>query len=244
MKPIVFFDLETTGTVIGKDRIVEIGMMKIKGDERTDYHALINPGIQIPVEASDIHGITNEKVKDMPRLEDLAKEITAFIYDCDLGGFNSNMFDIPFLYNELYRCGCVIDLSTAKFVDVGVIFKRLNERTLSAAVKHYLGKEHEDAHGAMPDIEATYDVLVEMRKRHEELGKMSLEELSFFCNYDRQRLDISGKFDRDADGDYIFTFGQHRGEKAKKHKDFLNWMLGKDFLPDTKEIARKVYFQK
>jgi DNA polymerase III subunit epsilon len=240
MKPICFFDLETTGTVIGTDRIVEIAILKVSGEGQEKYHTRVNPEMEIPQGAIDVHGISNEDVQDKPTLKEIALDVKKFMSGCDVGGYNSNFFDIPLLYFEMNRVNIPIDFSTARFIDAGVIFKRMEARTLSAAVQFYLGREHEGAHGALSDTEATFEVVKEMRLRYPEIGEMGMSELSLYCNYDNPRADISGKFTIDEDGDYVFNFGKHKGEKAKNEQGFLQWMIGKDFLPDTKELALKL----
>lgn len=241
MKPICFFDLETTGTDKSNDRIIEIAIAKVLNDEIIDrFYSFINPGIAIPQAAIDVHGITDEQVKDAPKFNDLAPSILSFISDCDLGGYNSNSFDIPFLYIEMNRAGIPISLDGVRFFDACNIFKRMEERTLSAAHKFYLGVPHENAHSAMDDVLATINVFNRQRAHYPEIMEMDFDKLALFCNYDRPRCDISGNFQIDADGDHVLTFGKHRGRKAKEVKDYLLWMLGSDFLPDTKSIIKSI----
>lgn len=242
MKPICFFDLETTGTVVGQDRIVEIAIVKmgVEMKELGSFHQLINPEIPIPPRASEVHGITDDHVKDKPTLQELATEIKAFIEGYDLAGYNSNAFDIPLLYSEMNRVKHPLNLNGTRFYDAAVIFKRMEERTLSAAVKFFLDREHEGAHGALSDTRATVEVMKAMFDRYEALKGMSREELELFCSYDQPRADVQGKFTIDEDGDYVFTFSKHKGSKAKTEPGFLEWMLRNDFLPDTKDICRKL----
>jgi len=158
--PLVFLDLETTGINITTDRIVEIALLKVHPDGREEERQqLINPGIPIPPEASSIHGITDEAVKDAPSFKEVAKIYAKFIEGCDLAGFNSTRFDIPLLTEEFLRVGLDVDLKKHKFVDVQVIYHRMEKRTLSAAYKFYLLKDLENARSAMADPKATYEVL-------------------------------------------------------------------------------------
>lgn len=241
MKPIAFFDLETTGTDKMKDRIVEIAIVRLNGDgSKEQFHSLINPEMPIPAAASEVHGITDEKVADAPTLKTILPMITGKMEDADVGGYNSNMFDIPLLYVEMLRCGYTWNLDGVLFIDACNIFKRKEERTLSAAVKFYLDKDHEDAHGALADVLATIDVFKAQRNKYEDVGKLNRQELSLYCNYDNPRADLSGNFAVDANGDYILNFGKHKGKRAKDCTDYLLWMMGQDFMPDTKAIISKI----
>lgn len=240
MKPIVFFDLETTGVDKMNDRIVEIAMIKIGGGPEQRLHSLINPGIPIPAAASEVHGITDDMVKEAPTLKTMLPLIIGMIEGADLGGYNSNMFDIPMLYVELMRNGYVMNLDGTLFIDACTIFKRKEERTLTAAVKFYLDRDHEDAHGALADVEATIEVFKAQRTKYEDLQAMDRSKMALYCNYDNPRADLSGNFAFDTDGDYIMNFGKHKGRKAKDVKDYLSWMYGQDFMPDTKSIINKI----
>lgn len=239
VKPIAFFDLETTGVDKSKDRIVEIAIVRFDGGNRYELTTLINPEIPIPKEASEVHGITDQTVMGAPTLAQKAKLIHNVLSGCVLAGFNSNSFDIPLLVNELHRVGYELDLEGIEFLDVCNIFKRKEERTLTAAVKFYCGKEHEDAHGALADVNATIEVFEAMKGKYKDLPA-SLEELNLYCNYDNVRCDISGCFAIDKEGDYILNFGKHKGSKAKDCRSYLSWMQGQDFMPDTKKIISKI----
>lgn len=233
-------DFETTGVDIKNDRIVELCMVKVLEDgERIVKHSLINPTIPIPQAASDVHGITDDKVKDAPTFKQLSKGIYEFIRDCDIAGYNSNFFDVPLLYIELCRAGIEWDYSKCSFIDVCSIFKRKEERTLSAAVKFYLDKEHDDAHGAKADVLATIDVLGAQMKAYSDLPS-DIVGLSRYCNYDKDFCDIGGCFTKDENGNYILNFGKHKGKKAEDVKDYLQWMLNSDFLPDAKKIINTI----
>lgn len=241
MKPICFFDLETTGTDKMKDRIIEIAIIKMQDNRQIgSFHNYINPGMPIPPAATAVHGITDEKVAECQSFKDLALDILDFIDGCDLGGFNSNSFDIPMLYVELQRAGASIDLKDVHFIDVCNIFRRKEERTLAAAYKFYTGGSHDNAHNAMDDVVATLNVYEKQLERYPELSDLNREQLSVYCNYDKPRADLAGNFQIDTDGDYVFSFGKHKGLKAKRQPDYLMWMLGQDFLPDTKNIIKSL----
>lgn len=240
MKPICFFDLETTGTDRMNDRIVEIAMIEWDGSVKNKFHSYINPGMPIPAAATEVHGITDEMVSSCRTFKEIAEQVFDFIIGCDLGGFNSNSFDIPMLYIELNRAGFELDLKNINFIDACNIFKRKEERTLSSASLFYTGSAHDDAHSALNDVMATINVYNAQLERYPDLKEKTISELSLYCNYDRPRCDMSGNFQLDAEGDYILTFGKHKGQKAKKVKDYLLWMMGQDFLPDTKAIIQSI----
>ena len=240
LKPILFFDLETTGVDKTSDRIVEISMLKMFEDREHEIKtAKVNPGIAIPKAASEVHGITNEDVKDSPTFKQLSHGILSFMQGCDIAGFNSNSFDVPFLYSEFHRSGVVWDYTGINFIDVGNIFKRKNERTLSAAYKIYLGKELDNAHSAEADIIATMQVFKMQLLVHPDLP-VTARELAKYSNFDKDIIDLGGSFSKDADGDYIFNFGKHKGLKCKENLSYITWMLGQSFLPDAHKICKQL----
>ena len=176
-RPIAFFDLETTGVNLATDRIIEVAIIKILPDgTRQVKRKLINPGIPIPAETTAIHGITDEMVKDAPSFKQCGNELKQFIENCDMGGYNSNRFDIPILMEEFLRAGMEVDLSTRKMVDVQHIFYKMEPRTLTAAYKYYCDKELVDAHSAEADVNATIDVFMSQIERYPHLGN-SLESI-------------------------------------------------------------------
>lgn len=240
MRPICFFDLETTGTDKMNDRIVEIAIIEWDGGIKNRFHSYVNPGMPIPTAATEVHGITDEMVRSYPSFKDVAGDVFSFIVGCDLGGFNSNAFDIPMLYVELNRAGFELDLKNINFIDACNIFKRKEERTLSAANIFYTGLSHDNAHNAMDDVLATINVYNAQLERYPDLKEKTPTELSLYCNYDRPRCDLAGNFQLDSDGEYVFTFGKHKGHKAKNCPDYLLWMLRQDFLPDTKAIIQSL----
>ncbi len=242
-RPVVFFDLETTGTNTEKDRIVELCIVIIYHDRlhsRTITQR-VNPTIPIPKQASDIHGITDEMVKDCPTFKDIAPEIFEAIKGFDIVGYNSINFDIPMLYAELSRAGIVWDYTGVNFIDVCNIFKIKEARTLTAAVKFYLDEDHEDAHGAEADVAATIRVFERQVMKYG-LHEQTPEQLALMSNYDRPMLDLSGRFTLNANGDIVFTFGKHKDMLAKDNRSYLDWMLKGEFSEDTKRICRLILY--
>lgn len=245
--PLAFFDVETTGLDKEKDKIVEICILVLQDFDDPDpliYHQLINPGMPIPKSASDLHGITDADVLEMPHFGDVAQQIFAFMANCDICGFNSNFFDVPMLYFHFNRAGINWDYKAVNFIDIGQIFKIKEARTLSAAYKFYIGKDLEDAHNAKTDIKATVEVFAAQLKKYPDLPT-DRAALALYSNFNRPILDISGKFTIDADGEVIFNFGKHRGCKAANERGFLEWMLGPkaQFNEDTKKVARDLFFR-
>lgn len=240
MRPIIFIDIESTGLNRETDRIIELAYVRLNVDGTTDSKCKrFNPGIPIPEASTAVHGIKNEDVANEPPFSQFAKPIHSFIDGCDIAGFGSNSFDVPLIYFELLRAGINWDYNRSNFIDVGNIFKLEEPRTLTAAVKFYTGKEHSDAHGAMPDVLATYEVFKAQIERYPELPE-KVEELAVYSNYGNKILDLPGKFTYNETGDIIFNFGPKRGEKALDNIDFVNWMMMKDFAPDTQAICQQI----
>ena len=239
-KPVVTFDLETTGTEIEKCRIVEIAMVKVHPLGIKDYfHTLVNPGMPIPETATAVHKITDMMVQSSPWFEELAPEIMEFIKDCDLAGFNIIKFDVPVLYFELLRAGVTLDYTKIKMFDSFNIYRQQERRDLSSAVKFYCNREHVDAHSALADVEATIDVFDAQLKMYEDLP-VNPDELDIYCNNGKKRLDLSGKFAYNESGEIVFTFGQHIGKVAQLESKYLEWIANGTFNSDTRQIARKI----
>lgn len=240
-RPVVFVDIESTGTSTTDDKIVEISCIKLMPDAtRITKTYRLNPGIPIPEGASAVHGIKDEDVKDLPTFKQLSKGILEFITGCDLGGFKSNHFDFPLLYSEFCNAGLSWDYNLSNFIDVGNIFQIKEPRTLAAAVKFYCGRELEGAHGAEADIEGTIDVFLKQCEMYEDLPN-TMQELDLFSNYGNKRLDMAGKFVYDKDGKTIlFNFGKLKGQPANDY-GFLQWMVYKASFPyDTTKIAQQL----
>ncbi len=255
-KPIIFFDLETTGINIAKDRIVEISYIKAYpgGQEETDTIRL-NPTIPISEEASSIHGITNEDVKNCPPFSEIAKDIAKIFQGCDLAGYNSNNFDIPMLAEEFIRAEVDIDLQKNRFIDVKVIFHKMEQRTLSAAYAFYCNKELECAHSAQADTLATYEILKAQLDRYngmtsknakgEESEPFSndIDVLSRFSSHNKN-VDFAGRFVYDNKGRETINFGKYKGlpveDVLKKDPGYFGWIMNNDFPLYTKKILTNI----
>tara|TARA_Y100000768_G_scaffold75395_1_gene53216 strand:+ start:400 stop:1167 length:768 start_codon:yes stop_codon:yes gene_type:complete len=243
-KPICFFDLETTGTNPGKDRIVEIAVLKLDiNNQKKEMVWRVNPECPIPEEASSVHGITDEMVKDQPIFKQISKEIYNFIEGCDLGGYNIDKFDLPLLVEEFIRSG--IDVSSfvkVKTVDVQTIFFKKEPRDLSSALKFYCNKDHGNAHTALDDTIATYEVLLSQLDKYDDL-EPSVDFLSTLTRRNKN-IDFAGRIIEDDNGDAIFNFGKHKGKKVKevltKEKGYYSWMMNSDFPEYTKKVITQV----
>lgn len=242
--PVVFFDLETTGTNINSDRIVEISYLKIYPNGKEETKTIrINPGMHIPESATAIHGIHDEDVAHCPRFKEVAALIARDIEGCDLAGFNSNRFDIPVLAEEFLRADVDIDMSKRKFIDVQVIYHKLEQRTLSAAYKFYCNKNLEDAHTAEADTRATYEVLKAQLDRYPEELKNDMAFLSEYSNFNRN-VDFAGRMVYDDNGIEVFNFGKYKGisvaEVLRKDPGYYSWILQGDFTLNTKQMLTKI----
>lgn len=254
--PVVFLDLETTGMNIATDRIVEIAFLKVNIDGSEEEKQLrINPEIPIPREVSEIHGIYDDDVKDAPTFRQVAKTLAKFIEGCDLGGFNSNRFDIPLLAEEFLRADVDIDLKKHKFIDVQAIFHKMEKRTLAAAYKFYCNTDLVDAHSAMADTRATYEVLKAQLDVYKDAvyddGKgvktvpivNDVEKLSEFSSYDRN-VDFVGRIVYDDNGVEVFNFGKNKGVPVEKvfreQPGYYGWMMDSEFPLYTKKVLTKL----
>ena len=241
--PIVFFDLETTGVNINTDRIVEICYLKVHPNGNEESKTLrINPEMHIPEESSAIHGIYDADVADCPTFRMVAKNIARDIEGCDLAGFNPNRFDIPLLAEEFLRADVDIDMTKRKFIDVQVIFHKMEQRTLSAAYKFYCGRTLEDAHTAEADTRATYEVLMAQLDRYPELQN-DMAFLAEISSYNRN-VDFAGRMVYDDKGVEIFNFGKYKGESVsevlKRDPGYYSWILNSDFTLNTKAVLTKI----
>ena len=246
-KPICFFDLETTGIDIIKDRIVEISILKVYPNGNKESKTwLVNPTIPIPKAASDVHGITDERVAGEPTFKELAKQIHNMIKDSDLAGYNSDRFDIPLLAEEMLRAEVDFDLGNRVSVDVQTIFHKMEQRTLSAAYKFYCGKDLIDAHTASADTNATYEILKAQLDRYDNLEN-NIKKLSEFT-YRKQIADFAGFIGYNDKGEEIFTFGKHKGKRVEDIFDeepgYFGWLLGADFPLYTKKILTAIKLRK
>lgn len=242
--PIVFFDLETTGININSDRIVEICYLKVHPNGNEEAKTLrINPEMPIPESSSAIHGIYDADVVDCPTFKEVARNIAHDIEGCDLAGFNSNRFDVPVLAEEFLRAGVDIDMTKRKFVDVQVIFHKMEQRTLSAAYKFYCERDLEDAHTAEADTRATYEVLQSQLDRYGEELKNDIAFLADYSSFNKN-VDFAGRMVYDEKGVEIFNFGKYKGQSVsevlKKDSGYYSWIQNSDFTLNTKAMLTKI----
>ena len=253
--PLIIFDLETTGTNIVQDRIVEISTIKISVNNETEVKTMrINPEMPIPAESSMIHGIYDQDVKDCPTFRQLAKSMSEYFKGCDLGGFNVLKFDIPLLVEEFLRHDIPFDTSKRKIVDAQRIFHLMEKRTLTAAYKFYCGKELDGAHGAEADTLATYEVLKSQIERYDKqevvdalgkkIGKIendmgALSEIS-----QSNAVDLANRLVKNQNGEVVFNFGKHKGKSVievfQKEPGYYDWMMRGDFALDTKRRLTQI----
>lgn len=255
-KPVVFLDLETTGINIVTDRIVEIALLKINVDNSEEEKQMrINPEMPIPLESSMIHGIYDEDVRNSPTFREVAKTFVKFLEGCDLGGFNSNRFDIPLLAEEFMRAEVDIDFKKHKFVDVQAIFHKMEKRTLVAAYKFYCNQDLVDAHSAMADTKATYEVLkaqldmyngveYEDQKGIKTVPVVNdIQKLSEFSSYDRN-VDFVGRIIYDENGVEVFNFGKNKGIPVEKvlneQLGYFGWIMNSEFPLYTKKVLTQL----
>lgn len=242
-RPIVFIDLETTGINITSDRIVEIAIIKILPDKtKLVKHKLLNPQMPIPKSSIEIHGITDDKVKNAPSFKEVANELKQFIDNADLSGYNSNRFDIPLLMEEFLRAGIQIDMSNRRMLDVQTIFHMMEKRTLEAAYKFYCEKDLVEAHSAEADASATWEILEAQLKRYETLGN-SVETVLKFTGEEKY-VDFARRFVME-NGVEVFNFGKHKGrsvvEVLKAEPQYYDWMMRGDFPLHTKQKLTEIF---
>ena len=243
-KPLCVFDLETTGLDISKDRIVQIAIVKINpSGNKEELNLIINPQMTISDENAAIHGITNDMVKDAETFKEAAIKIMEFIGDSDLAGYNSNKFDIPVLAEEFLRAEIEFDLSSKKCIDVQNIFHKMEQRTLIAAYKFYCSKELKNAHNAMADTIATWEVLESQLEKYKDLEPNAQFLSEFSRNSAHQTLDFAGRLAVNNEGEAIYNFGKHKGKTIKNvsvlEPGYYGWMLEANFPRYTKKILMR-----
>lgn len=246
-KPLCIFDLETTGTNVSKDRIVEICILKVNPDaSRESKTWLVNPEMPIPKEASAVHGISDNDVKNAPTFREIAPKIMDMIQGADLGGFNSNRFDVPLLAEELLRAGVDFDLNKIKLVDAQVIFHKMEPRNLSAAYRFYCDKDLEGAHSAEADTLATFEVLDAQVGKYDELPK-DMNGLSEF-SYHQKFADLAGFIAFNSDKKEVFTFGKYKGQLVtdilEKDPGYFGWVQNADFPLYTKKVLTAIQLKR
>jgi len=242
-RPMCFFDLETTGVNVAKDRIVEISILKVFPNGNKESKTwLVNPEMPIPPETTAVHGITDEKVANEPTFKQLSKDIYSMIKGSDLAGFNYDRFDIPLLAEEMLRAEIDVDFKKHLTVDVQTIFHKMEKRNLSAAYTFYCGKDLENAHSAEADTNATYEVLKAQIEKYDDLEN-DISKLSAFSTR-RKSVDFAGLVIVDADGDAAFNFGKHKGKKVvevlEREPGYFSWLLNADFPRYTKKVLTAI----
>ena len=246
-KPLCFFDLETTGINIVKDRIVEIGIVKLYPDGKRESKTWrVNPQIKIPLEATEVHGITDIMVEKSPIFKQIATEVKNFIQNCDLAGFNSDRFDIPLIAEEFLRSEIEFDIGKFKTIDVQTIFHKMEKRTLEAAYKFYCNKEMKNAHSAISDAEATCDVLLAQLDFYKDLEN-TVKFLSEFSTH-KKFFDLAGFIVCDKNNVPIFSFGKHKGKSVEEvlenEPGYFGWILNADFPLYTKKVLTSLKLKK
>ena len=242
-KPIIIFDIESTGTSVTRDRIVQLSAKKIDKDfnELAPIRTiLINPQMPIPEGASAVHGITNDMVKDVPTFAGYAKALAVYFSGCDVAGFNLKGFDVPLLAEEFLRCNIIFPEQDTKIIDCYKIFAIKERRDLTGALLFYAGEVMEGAHDAGNDVLATEKVLKGQITKYPELRAMNNEELHNFCNEGRIALDIAGKIVLNEHGVAVYGFGKDEGKAIHEHPGFGQWMLKNDFATDTKKVVNQI----
>ncbi len=239
-KPIIFFDLETTGISITQDRIIQIGAIKVLADGSEEVkNVLVNPTIPIPAGATAVHGISDAEVKDKPKFKQIAKSFAGWLAGCDLAGYNSDNFDVPMLIEEFNRAGIAFPEEGTQFIDVLKIERKVNGHTLSETYKRYTGEELEGAHDALIDIYATMKIFQKQLEANPLLPS-DAGEIETFCQGDgNKRVDFAGKLYK-KEGQVYWRFGKHRDKLVSETVDYCNWVLQSDFPSETKAQIRKV----
>ena len=242
-KPLIFFDLETTGLNIMTDRIIEIAYLKVfpNGDEES-RKMRINPEMPIPAESTEIHHITDDDVRNCPTFRQVAQMLANVFKGCDIAGYNSNNFDVPFLAEEFLRADADFDFANSRFIDVQVVFHKMEKRTLEAAYRFYCNAELTDAHSADSDTKATYEVLKAQLDRYPELQN-DVEFLSKFTKYNRN-ADYAGRIVFNENGVEVFNFGKHKGKPVeqvlREEPAYYSWMMNGDFPLYTKKVLTSI----
>ncbi|MFN5620941.1 MAG: exonuclease domain-containing protein [Flavobacteriales bacterium] len=263
-RPLAFLDLETTGTDIGRDRIVELAIVKIMPDGQItmwpdrhgkEHRFIINPTVPIPLESSLVHGIYDADVQSAPTFKDVAPKLFKFLFDCDLGGFNSNRFDIPLLAEEFLRADIDFSVEGRNLVDVQVIFHLMEQRNLKAAYKFYCGKELEDAHEALPDTLATVEVFQAMLDHYKDVSRKDENGHDYFpvqndmeaihkLSERRKKADFAGHIVYNEHEVTVFNFGKYKGtpvvEVFKRDTGYFSWMMNADFPLYTKKVLKEI----
>ena len=245
-RPIIFFDLETTGTNVTHDRIVEISYIKVYPDGHEEKKSRrLNPEMPIPAASTAVHHITDEDVKNEPTFRQIAKSLLEIFEGCDIAGYNSNKFDVPVLMEEFGRCGINFDIAGRRFIDIQNIFHKMEQRTLVAAYKFYCGADLEGAHSALADTQATYEVLLGQLRKYAELQN-DVDFLAKFSTMGRN-LDLASRIVLDDNDVPVLNFGKHKGksvkEVLKREPSFFDWVMQGDFPKNTKDVLCQLKYK-
>lgn len=245
-KPLVIFDLETTGVNVSHDRIIDIYLIKAQPDgAETSYYKRLNPGVPIPKETSEIHGIYPKDVEGCPSFKDIAHELNQFIGDADFAGFNSNRFDFPLLVEEFYRADIDFQTEKRKFIDAQRIFHVKEPRNLSAAYRFYCDKDLENAHSAKADTVATWEIIKSQVDRYDDL-KPTVDFLHSFSGQN-EFVDLAGRIKRNKQGEPCIAFGKHRGKTVEQvftaEPSYFEWMMNGDFPENTKRVITRLMLE-
>jgi DNA polymerase-3 subunit epsilon len=242
-RAIVFFDIESTGLSVTKDKIVQISLLKILPDKKEQSLTFtLNPEIPIPAEVVAIHGITDEQVKNKPKFVEVAQEIFDFVNECDLAGFNLLKFDVPMLLEEFIRVNLELDIEKIHIIDVQAIYHKMEQRTLSAAYKFYCNQELTNAHDAEADTIATFEVFKAQLNKYDNLQKDIPGIVNFLGA--NNRVDLEGRVVKNDKGEVVFNFGKHKGRKVSQvfesEPSYYNWMMDGDFSGYTKKVIQRI----
>jgi DNA polymerase-3 subunit epsilon len=257
-RDLVFFDIESTGLNVMRDRILQIALIKYPkdGSDPIELEMLINPGIPISEEAMNVHGITPDKLKNKPTFKEVAAELFKFIGTADLSGYNSDRFDIPMLMEEFHRYGYDLEIEKRRTIDVQKIFYKMEPRTLKAALRHYCDKDLVDAHDALADVKATIDVLKGQLKRYDGVDyvdgddfvtpapiKNDMSALADFT-HDRRMVDVTQRLKYNPEGEIVFNFGKFSGKKVRdiisNDRQYYAWIMDKDFSVQVKKAVKRI----
>jgi DNA polymerase-3 subunit epsilon len=244
-RPIAFFDLETTGINIASDRIVEISILKVEPDgSKESFTFKVNPTIPIPEVTSKIHGIYDKDVENEPTFADLAHQLLEIFDNCDLGGYNSNSFDIPLIVEEFLRLELVFDVKNRSWVDVQTIFHKMEQRTLSAAYKFFCNKTLENAHSAEADTNATFEILEAQLEKYSDEIENDVKFLHKFSQRKSNLADFAGRIAFNGKGVAVFNFGKHKGvpvaDVLTKEPGYYHWIMNNDFPLYTKQVLKEI----
>jgi DNA polymerase-3 subunit epsilon len=258
-KPLCFLDAETTGLILGKDRIIQLAVLKWNTDYSTRIKSwMIKPDIPISPESLKIHGITPEMLEKAPSFKEVANEIVQFIGNADLAGYNSNRFDVPMLMDEFHRAGVEFSLEGRNLLDVSYIFNLMEPRTLSAAYAYFCNKELKNAHNAEEDVKATFEIFLAQLNKYENTeieidGKKvkpvskNIKEMGEFFKSRNRNLDLAGRITLNEEGIPCFSFGKYKGQKVfdvfRKDTSYYHWIMNGDFSHDTKNVITRLYLQ-